>query len=350
MTEILITGNTGYIGTVMTGFFRERGYRVRGLDSGWFKGKCFMPLDENQEPDVQILKDIRYVDGNDLKGVSAVIHLAGLSNDPMGELNSRLTDEINNKATVRLAKTCVKLGIDRFIFSSSCSMYGISGADRPVDEKSSLNPITAYARAKVDAEKGLMALAGKKFHPVLMRNSTVYGLSPRLRLDLVVNNLTAWAFVTGDVAIMSDGTPWRPNIHVEDLCGAFKAVLEAPADKVGGQAFNVGRNTENYQVRAIARMVHEVLPGTRVRVLNKTGSDERTYRVDFTKFSAAFPEFKPVWTVKMGIKELAEAYGIYDLSKEDFESDKYFRIRSIRSLMSSGAMDEELVIKGGNHD
>lgn len=342
MKTILLTGNLGYIGTVMTGTLRRAGYRVVGLDSGWFDRNLFAPIPDEMQPDMQILKDIRTVNAKDLDGIDAVVHLAGLSNDPLGEINPGLTDEINHLATVRLGRLCKEAGCGRFVFASSCSIYGIANTDSAVDEEGALSPITAYAKAKVDAERGLAAMADNRFHPVFMRNATVYGVSARLRLDLVVNNLLAYAYLTGEVSILSDGTPWRPIVHIEDFSQAFLAALEAPSGKVHAQAFNVGLNSENYQVKEIARVVQQAVPGSRVKILNTTGSDERSYRVEFSKIRNALPGFQPRWDLPRGIEQLLEAYRKYGLTREDFESNKYFRIRSMKSLMEAEEVNARL--------
>jgi nucleoside-diphosphate-sugar epimerase len=342
---VLLTGNTGYIGTVMTERLRKASYKVVGLDSGLFTANCFYAVPLEAAPDRQITKDIRHVAAEDLDGIDVVIHLAGLSNDPLGELNPALTDEINRESTIRLAKLSKARGIDRFVFASSCSIYGISDNGKAVTEDAELKPLTAYAKAKVDAENELAALADGSFHPVLMRNATVYGLSPRIRLDLVVNNLLAWAFTTGEVNIMSDGTPWRPIIHLQDFCSAFLAALEAPDEKIHCQALNVGRDEEIYQVRQIAEEVRIAVPGSKVRILNKTTSDERSYRVDFSKIKRALPDFRPQWTLKKGIGELLDAYREYELNQVKFNSDKYFRIRALISLIESGRVDKQLLFK-----
>lgn len=343
---VLLTGNTGYIGTVMTGFLKKRSYGVIGLDTGYFAGNCLYPVTEDSNPDKQITKDIRGISRDDLDGVEAVIHLAALSNDPLGEMNPDLTSEINFRSTIRLAQLCKDNGVKRFVFASSCSIYGVSETESSIDERGALNPITAYAKAKVRAEEGLSKLADKEFHPVYLRNATVYGISPRLRLDLVVNNLLAWAYLTKEVAIMSDGKPWRPIIHIEDFCAAFAAVLNAPAGKIHNEAFNVGLNEENYQVREIAEEVRKVVPGSEVKILNKTGADERSYKVDFSKIKRMLADFNPRWNIRKGISELLEAYRKHSLTFEDFNSDKYFRVRTIRALMKEGKVDGNLV-KGG---
>jgi nucleoside-diphosphate-sugar epimerase len=340
---VLLTGSTGYIGTVMTKALKDASYRVVGLDNNWFYENLLYPVPDTWLPDSVIVRDIRDVRFDDLVGIDAVVHLAGLSNDPLGEINPSLTDDINFRATVRLGELCKARGIERFIFASSCSIYGLASTDRPISEKGTISPLTAYARAKVYAERGLSDIADRSFHPVYMRNATVYGLSPRLRLDLVVNNLLAWAYLTGELAIMSDGTPWRPIIHVEDFCSAFIAALEAPAEAVSDQAFNVGIDSENYQVRDIAERIREALPSSKISILKKTGGDDRSYRVDFSKIRKSLPGFRPRWTLSKGIGQLHDAYKSHHLTLEDFNSDRYFRLRSIKSLMASGKVSPDLV-------
>jgi len=344
---VLLTGNTGYIGTVMTGFLRSRSCEVIGLDSGLFAGNCLFPVPNDCVPSKQIIRDIRNVEDRDLDGVDAVIHLAALSNDPLGEINPSLTDAINFKATIRLAEMCRRKGVKRFLFASSCSIYGISGTETPITERAALNPMTAYAKAKVHAEEELSRLADGDFHPVFLRNATVYGISPRLRLDLVVNNLLAWAYLTKEVAIMSDGKPWRPIIHIRDFCAAFLAALKAPAEKIHCEAFNVGINEENYRVKEIAEEINKAVPASKVKILNKTGSDERSYRVDFSKIKREFPDFKPEWNLRKGIEELLESYRRNNLTLEDFNSDRYFRIRTVRLLMKEGKINNDLIVTGG---
>lgn len=337
---ILITGNTGYIGTVMTKFLQERSHKVVGLDSNYYKECDFYSI--NVRPFKQIVKDIRDISERDLEGVTAIIHLAALSNDPLGEINPSLTHEINSVASVKLAKIARKLGIERFIFSSSCSLYGIAPNGKPLTEEGILNPITAYAKAKVETEKEISKLADDNFHPTFMRNATVYGISPVLRLDLVVNNLVVWAYLTGKVVIMSDGTPWRPIIHIEDLCRAFLVALEASVEEVHNQAFNVGINEENYRIKDIAKQVEEIVPNSCVEILDKTGQDERTYRVDFSKIKKTLPQFKPSWDLKKGIEELYQAYKDFDLTRKDFESPKYFRVTWIKYLIESKKLNHDL--------
>jgi len=335
---ILITGNTGYIGMVMTRLLKKHAYNIIGLDNNYYRGCEFQYTDIH--PYKQIVKDIRDISTKDLEGITAIIHLSALSNDPLGEINPSLTNEINSKASIKLAKLAKSMGIQRFIFSSSCSLYGIANKEELITEESQFNPITTYAKTKVEAEKEISKLADNHFHPTFMRNATAYGVSPALRLDLVVNNLVAWAYLTGEVKIMSDGTPWRPIVHVEDISKAFLAVLEAPVDKIHNQAFNVGINNENYQIKDIARSVEKIIPDCRVQILNKTGPDERTYRVNFLKIRKILPQFKPEWNMIKGIEELYQTYKKYGLTQKDFQSQKYFRIRWIKYLIEQKKIDE----------
>ncbi len=337
---ILVTGNAGYIGPVMTKLLKQHSYEVKGLDTNYFEG-CEFFSPENL-PAKQIIKDIRDVNEQDLIGITSIIHLAGLSNDPLGEINPTLTPEINYVASINLAKLAKRIGIKKFIFASSCSLYGIASNNKPLTEEGKLNPITAYAKAKVRVEEEVSKLADDNFHPVFMRNSTVYGVSPNLRLDLVVNNLVAGAYLTGKVTVLSDGTPWRPIIHVEDFCRAFMAVLEAPVERIHNQAFNVGINEENYQVIDIANMVAEIVPDCHVEVLNKTGSDERTYCVDFSKISKTLFNFRPSWNLRKGIGELYDTFKDLGLTLEDLQTSKYFRVRRINQLIENEKIDRNL--------
>lgn len=338
--RVLVTGNRGYIGVELTQFLEAQGYRVVGLDSMFFDGCEADRLDGGLER--QIAKDIRNVEAKDLDGVQAVVHLAGLSNDPLGELSPTLTGEINHLASVRLAKLAKQEGVERFIFASSCSVYGMAADERPIAEDGAINPLTEYAKSKAWVERDVATLAEGAFHPVFLRNATVYGASARLRLDLVVNNLVAWAYLTGKVAIMSDGTPWRPLLHIRDFCRAVLAVLEAPAHLVSNQTFNVGRNEDNHRVRDIAQVVRAVVPGSAVEILNKTSSDERTYRVNFSKIVTTLPNFKAECSLRQGVEELYERYQRYGLVREDLDTAKYFRVRWIKRLLNEGRLNREL--------
>ncbi|HET6266704.1 MAG TPA: SDR family oxidoreductase [Acidobacteriota bacterium] len=336
--RVLVTGHLGYIGTVMAPILIEAGHDVVGLDSDFYDG-CTFGEDFQKIPSLQ--KDIRDVAHQDLKGFDAVIHLAALSNDPLGNLNPSLTFEINYEATVRLATFAKEAGVQRFLFSSSCSNYGAAG-DRILTEEAGFNPVTPYGESKVLAEKGLRKLASDRFSVTSLRSTTAYGLSPRLRFDIVLNNLVAWAFTTGLVYLKSDGTPWRPIVHVEDICRAFLAVLHAPSNVVNDQAFNVGITSENYQIKDLARIVKETVPGSRVEFAENAGPDKRSYRVDFEKIVSALPDFRPRWNAQLGAAELYNAYKKYGLKLEDFEGARYRRVDRIQNLLATGRLDPTL--------
>lgn len=339
--RILMTGNLGYIGTVAVPVFQEGGHEVTGLDADLYRSCTFGPK-LGQAGEIKTIRmDIRDVTPDVMKGYDAVVHYAGLSNDPLGNLNPELTYDINYRATVSLARAAKAAGVPRFVFSSSCSNYGAAG-ENIIDENGAFNPVTPYGRSKVMAEQELATLADSQFSPVFMRSSTAYGVSPRLRFDLVLNNLTAWAYTTGDILLKSDGTPWRPIVHIEDIARAFRAVVEAKRDVVHLEAFNVGNTVENYRILELAKIVEEVVPGTKIRFSEGAGPDLRCYRVNCDKLARTFPHAKPRWTARLGAEELYSAYKALDLKAEDFEGIRYQRVAHLKSLLTARTLADDL--------
>jgi nucleoside-diphosphate-sugar epimerase len=335
--RVLVTGNLGYIGMAMVPMMQAHGFDVVGLDCDLYRRCTFgeMPADVPT-----IFKDVRDVEVDDLRGFDAVCHLAGLSNDPLGNLNPELTYEINYRASVRLAEVAKAAGIERFVFSSSCSNYGAAG-DKILTEESPFNPVTPYGQSKVLTEREVSKMADESFSPTFLRNATAYGLSSRIRFDLVLNNLVAWAFTTGKIMLKSDGTPWRPIVHIEDIARAFIAVLDAPRYLVHDEAFNVGITQENHRIRDLAEIVGQVMPRCEISFAEGAGPDKRCYRVNCDKIVQTL-DYAPAWTAAKGARQLYEAYRRYGLSLDEFEGPTYQRVAHIRMLMDEGILDENL--------
>lgn len=337
--RVLVTGHEGYIGTVLVPMLLEAGHDVTGLDSGLFRrGTLGEPPVEVPALDI----DVREVEQHHLQGFDAVLHLAGISNDPLGDLNPQVTFDINHLASSRLAKIAKEAGVPRFVFASSCSLYGAAGQLGLVTESAPFNPVTPYGKSKVLVERDVSAMADDSFTPTFLRCATAYGVSPRLRADLVVNNLVGYALTQGEVLIKSDGTPWRPLVHIADISRAYLAVLHAPRELVHNEAFNVGRTQENYQVRQVAAMVKEVVPNSTVTYAEGGEPDLRCYQVDCTKLETTLPDYKPEWTVRKGVQELYDAYVSHKLDYDSFIGAKFLRIKEIHRLQESEQLGADL--------
>ncbi len=336
--RVLVTGHKGYIGTILVPMLRKAGHDVLGLDSDLYRNSTY----GQTLPDIpEVLKDIRDVEKADLAAIDAIVHLAGLSNDTLGDLNPKLTYEINHAASVRLAAMAKEVGISRYVFASSCSNYG-AAADGLQDEGATLNPVTPYAMSKVMVERNVGEMADDRFSPTFMRNSTAYGVSSRMRFDLVLNNLTAWAYTTGQILLKSDGTPWRPLVHIEDISLAMIGVLETPREVIHNQAFNVGINSENYQIHQLAEIVRATVPNCEIRFAEGVERDKRNYRVDFSKYGRTFPDYALRWDAKRGAQQIYQSYREIGLQKNEYEGPRYKRIAQIKYLLSTGQLDNTL--------
>ena len=338
MMRVLVTGCNGYLGSVLTPLLQAAGYDVFGIDNDYFE-PC--TLGRAPAPTPHVVRDLRDVELADLEGFYAVIHLAALSNDPLGNVDPELTFEINHRASVRLARLAKQAGVERFLVSSSCSTYGSAGDDL-VTEEAEFNPVTPYGSSKVLVDRDVSLLADDDFSPTFLRNATAYGESPRLRLDLVLNDFVATACTTGKILMLSDGTPWRPLVHVEDICRAFIAVLEARRDAVHNQAFNVGSSTENYRISELAEIVLQTVPGCSIEYAAGAGPDKRCYRVDCSKLTRHLPDFKLRWNARLGAQQLYEAYRSANLQAQDLTGPRFHRLRTLTGLLESGRLKNDL--------
>jgi len=338
--RVLVTGHEGYLGSVLVPRLVDAGHEVVGLDTGLFADGTIGPV----PADVPALRvDLRDVTEDHLAEVApdAVMHLAALCNDPLGDLDPELTYDVNHRSTVRLAKAAKAAGVERFLFSSSCSLYGAGADDSPLDENAGFAPLTPYGESKILSEQDLLPLADDDFSPIFLRNATAYGFSPRLRGDLVVNDLVGHALLAGNIGLRSNGMAWRPLVHADDIASAFIALLEAPRDVVHARAYNVGHSDENYLVRDIANLVQEIVGGE-VTFAEGAGADARNYRVTCDRIAAEVPEFKPQWTVRKGIEQLVENYKRYDLQLTDLFGERHQRLKKINALHAAGRIGSDL--------
>ena len=338
--KLLVTGVEGYIGCLLAPLLQARGHDIVGLDTGYYRDGWLFS-DRGLVPGFPqtVNCDIRDVQPEHVRGVDAVVHLAELSNDPLGEIDPELTFQINHRASVRLAELARAAGVRRFVYTSSCSVYGVAKDAEPMTERSPVNPQTAYARCKTLVERDVAALASPDFCPTFLRNATAYGASPRMRFDIVLNNLCGVAATTGKIAMTSDGTPWRPLVHVLDICEAIARVLEAPQDCIHGEIFNVGHDADNFQVREIAQIVAEVYPGCEL-TFGPAGGDNRSYRVDFTKIHSQLPGFKCAWDARKGARQLHDVFERIGIDRATFDARPFTRLKQLKYLSASGQIDD----------
>ncbi|NLN39719.1 MAG: SDR family oxidoreductase [Smithella sp.] len=328
--KVFVTGHRGYIGTHLVDLLKQNGHYVTGCDLNLFDGCAWEPI---TKPDKELIKDIRQIGLSDIEGYDCIMHLAAISNDPMGDLDPELTFSVNRDGSVNLAKLARQAGVGRFLFSGSCSIYG-QGEKLDLDENAVFNPVTAYAQSKIETEKAIGALADDSFSPVFLRNSTAYGHSPMLRIDLVVNNLLGCAVARGDIRIMSDGTPWRPLIHCRDIAAAFIAIMNAPKEAIHNKAINIGANAENYQVKDVGDRVQKFVPEAKIVYTNEVGADPRNYRVSFDLLGRLLPEFKLEYTLSSGMEELYKKFRQHSFNQADFDGDQFVRLRTLKKRLS----------------
>ncbi len=343
--KLLVTGVEGYIGCLLAPMLQARGHDVVGLDTGYYRDGWLFS-DRALVPGFPrfINRDIREIGADDLRGIDAVVHLAELSNDPLGENKPELTFQINHQASVRLAELAKAAGAKRFVYTSSCSVYGFAEGAEPMTEASPTNPQTAYAKCKTLVERDVAALASPSFSPSFLRNATAYGASPRMRFDIVLNNLSGLAATTGKIVMTSDGTPWRPLVHVLDICEAIVCTLEAPQDAIHNEIFNVGHDADNFQVREIAQIVADVFPGCELS-FGQSGGDNRSYRVSFTKIHDRLPGFRCSWDARKGARQLHDIFGRIGIDRTTFEARPFTRLKQLKYLSATGQIDDRFFWK-----